>query len=101
VTDQLRGSSAHRVEIFWHFATECQLTLAEGTATATRDGVALVLRWPAPLTARLVCGRENPPLGWVSDRFDTKTPTQTLVCSGTGGAGWQGLTTIQISLPAA
>jgi hypothetical protein len=100
VTDQLRGSSAHRVEIFWHFAPECQLTLAEETATATREGVVLVLRWPAPLTARLVRGSENPPLGWVSDRFDAKTPTQTLVCSGTVGARWQGLTTIQISLPA-
>jgi hypothetical protein len=100
VTDQLRGSSAHRIEIFWHFATECQLTLAEETATATREDVRLVLRWPAPLTARLVRGNENPPLGWVSERFDAKTPTQTLVLSGMVGAGWQGLSTIQIWLPA-
>ena len=100
VTDQLRGSSAHRVEIFWHFASECQLTLAEETATATREGVVLVLRWPAPLTARLVRGSENPPLGWVSDRFDAKAPTHTLVFSGTVCPGWQGLSTIQISLPA-
>jgi len=100
VTDKLRGSSAHRVEIFWHFASECQLTLAEETATATREGVVLVLRWPAPLTARLVRGSENPPLGWVSDRFDAKAPTHTLVFSGTVCPGWQGLSTIQISLPA-
>src|SRR5262250_2151104 len=59
VTDQLRGSSAHRVEIFWHFATECQLTLAEESATATRDAVVLLLHWPAPLTARVVRGSEH------------------------------------------
>jgi hypothetical protein len=100
VTDHLRGSSAHQVEIFWHFAKECQVTLAEETVTARRDSVVLVLRWPVPLTARLVRGSEDPPLGWISDRFDEKTPTPTLIVSGTVGAQWQGVSTIQVSLPA-
>jgi len=59
-----------------------------------------VLRWPVPLTARLVRGSEDPPLGWISDRFDEKTPTPTLIVSGTVGAQWQGVSTIQVSLPA-
>jgi hypothetical protein len=99
VTDQLRSSSAHRVEIFWHFAQECLVTLGEGAATITRDGVRLVLRWPAPLSARLVRGSSDLPLGWISERFDQKNPTGTLVISGTVGADWQGVSTLQISLP--
>ena len=99
VTDQLRSSSAHQVEIFWHFAQECVVTLGEGAATITREGVRLVLRWPAPLSARVVRGSSDPPLGWISERFDQKSPTDTLVVSGTVGADWQGVSTLQVSLP--
>jgi len=97
VTDQLRGSSTHQVEMFWHFAKECQVTLGEATATAMREGIGLVLRWPAPLTARLVRGSSEPPLGWISERFDQKSPIDTLVVAGTVAGDWQGVSTLQIS----
>lgn len=97
VTDHIQSAAAHHVEIFWHFAEECRLTLHAGAARATRDGVELVLLWPASLQARLVRGSEDPPLGWISHRFDEKVPGDVLVVSGRVPGGWRGVTTIQIS----
>jgi hypothetical protein len=98
VTDQIRCASVHRLEIFWHFAEECRVTLDDDAARATRDGVALELRWPAPLHARLVRGSVDPPLGWISHRFDERVPADTLVVSGTVTGDWQGVSTIKISV---
>jgi hypothetical protein len=51
--------------------------------TARHGGVTLALSMPgvdwAPSLAR---GLEIPPLGWVSRRFDEKTPTTTVVWRG-------------------
>jgi hypothetical protein len=30
----------------------------------------------------VVAGREDPPLGWISRRYDEKTPSPTIVCRG-------------------
>lgn len=98
VTDHIHCTSVHHIEIFWHFASECLVMLDGDTATATYDGVELVLRWPAPLTARLARGSADPPLGWISQRFDEKVPADTLVVSGTVAGDWQGVSTIKISL---
>ena len=96
VTDQLDCARSHQVEIFWHFARQCRVRADDHAAAVTRDGVELVLRWPTALTARLVCASADPPLGWISDRFDEKAPTHTLVVSGRVGAGWRGVTTVAI-----
>jgi hypothetical protein len=98
VTDQLHCAATHHIEIFWHFAKECLVRLESDTATVTRDAVELVLRWPAPLTARLARGSTDPAVGWISDRFDQKVPGDTLIVSGRIGAEWRGVSTIELSL---
>jgi hypothetical protein len=59
--------------------------------------VTLTLSWPALFNARLVRGIEQPPQGWVSERFDTKVAADTLIVSGTASSDWRGLTTLQLS----
>jgi hypothetical protein len=97
VTDSLVGVGTHYVEIFWHFARECVVTLNGDAARAVRPEVAITLRWPQPLQAHVVHGRAEPCMGWVSQRFDEKAPADTLVICGEVGADWQGVSTLTIS----
>jgi Heparinase II/III-like protein/Heparinase II/III N-terminus len=97
VTDQIHSASVHQIEIFWHFAQECVVTLAGDAARATRDGVELMLQWPAPLHAQLVRGSTDPTRGWISHRFDEKVPADTLVVSGRVQGDWRGVSSIKIS----
>jgi hypothetical protein len=101
VTDHVDCRSEHDIEIFWHFAPECLVTLEGDAARVTRDGVGIVLRWPAPLRAGLMRGSVDPVQGWISERFDEKAPGNTLVVSGRIAGSWQGVSTIEISLPVA
>ena len=98
ITDHLQCAAPHSIDIFWHFAQECRLTLEGDAARLTRDGVELELRWPATLHARLLRGSVDPIQGWISERFDEKMPGDALVVSGTVAADWQGVSTINISL---
>ena len=97
VTDHIHCASQHSIEIFWHFAEGCRLTLGNDAARITRDGAELELRWPKTLHARLVRGSVEPIQGWISQRFDQKVPGDTLVVSGTVTGPWQGVTTITLS----
>jgi hypothetical protein len=97
VVDRIQSAGVHHVQIFWHFAEECRVTLHAEAAMATRDDVELLLHWPAPLQARLVQGSKDPPLGWISQRFDEKVPGNTLVVSGSVPRDWWGVSTIKIS----
>ena len=87
VWDELLCSGTHGVEIFWHFAPECQVTCEEQRVIAERDGAGVELEAPPGLAVSLVRGR-NPqsdggrPLGWVSRGFDLKAPAMTAVFAG-------------------
>ena len=96
VTDQLRCSAQHFVEIFWHFAAECRLRLCGEVALATLAGVGLKLKWPATLHARLAHGCADPIEGWISPRLGERIPGATLVVSGKVGADWEGVTTVEV-----
>jgi hypothetical protein len=97
VTDQILSASVHHIEILWHFAQGCVVTLEGETARATRNGVELRLQWPVSLQAQLVRGSTDPAQGWVSHRFDEKVPADTLVVSGRVQGGWRGVSTLTIS----
>jgi hypothetical protein len=97
VTDRLVGGGTHYVEIFWHFARECVVTLNGYEARAVRGEVDITLRWPQPLQAQVVHGRAEPCMGWVAERFDEKAPADALVVCGEVGADWQGTSTLTIS----
>jgi len=87
VCDELLCSGAHTVEIFWHFAPQCQVIQKDGRVVAEREGVAVEIEPPKALTVSLVRGRDPEegglrPLGWVSSGFDLKVPATTAVFAG-------------------
>lgn len=83
VTDTLDCSDEHLVELHWHFSEACIVTVMAGRVIARHGAVTLEMSMPGvdwvPSLAR---GLEIPPLGWVSRRFDEKTPTTTVVWRG-------------------
>lgn len=83
VEDTLACAQAHTVEQFWHFAEDVAVQLDGHTVQATKAGWSLTLELdPSWSEVASVRGREAPPLGWISRRFDVKVPTATVVCSG-------------------
>jgi hypothetical protein len=97
VTDQMVCAAEHGIEIFWHFAEECVLTLSDAVAVAVHGPVTVTLRWPEELRAELARAQEEPCLGWVSRRFGHKAPTYCLVLSGRVAPNWRGTTTLDLS----
>ncbi|MBL8270352.1 alginate lyase family protein [Steroidobacter sp.] len=89
VTDELLGSGAHEVELFWHFAEQCSV-IADGRAVRVTCGdVLLSMILPEGLRCSVYRGVERPqPHGWISRSFDAKLPTTTIVANGpiNGGA---------------
>lgn len=73
VTDTLECRAAHDIEIAWHFDERCAVRAENATLRATRGmcGLRLVCD-DAALVPDLCSGRADPPLGWVSRRFDRK-----------------------------
>ena len=96
VTDTLDCVREHDLELFWHFAEDCEVSQTEGIVLARKQRVGLKISCPPGLELRLISGQDSPPLGWVSRRFDEKCPCVTAVARGRGGAGWNGRTTIDI-----
>ncbi|MGH9644250.1 MAG: alginate lyase family protein [Terriglobales bacterium] len=97
VTDSIVCKASHRVELFWHFAEECALTLSNDSVVAARGAIALTLQWPTGLSADLVRGRDSPCLGWLSRHLGHKTPSYSLVVAGEVPANWRGVTRLGIS----
>lgn len=79
VIDELFCQGSHQVEIFWHFAPDCSVSHTGNRVVAAASGTSLSLESPPALLCELARGRETPPLGWVSPRFDTRMPSHTLV----------------------
>ena len=96
VEDELNSRGTHVVEIFWHFSEQCTVTLAEGRAAVRCGEMSLVLTWPVDLSAKVVRGQEDPPLGWRSKAYDARIPIDTLVVFGSADGNWRGTTTIEI-----
>jgi hypothetical protein len=82
ISDELSCAATHSVAIHWHFAPECTVELRERTVIATRSNARIRLLCPGKLEPTLVRGRERPPLGWYSSRFDVKLPATTAVFAG-------------------
>jgi hypothetical protein len=79
VVDELFCRGPHDLEMFWHFAEGCEVTLDGAHVTAVRGGALLEMQLPQDTRCELVRGREDAPLGWISRRFDERTPTSTLL----------------------
>jgi len=80
IEDQLKMRGAHEVELMFHCSESCQVRpTAEGFAL-TREGRTLELALPGVdgAQARIFRGSTDPILGWISRRFDEKTPSSTI-----------------------
>lgn len=82
VEDTLDGIGRHLVEIFWHLAEDCAVEAAQDGWAVRAGAVAARLRMPDALQTEAVRGREAPPLGWISRKFDEKQPITTLTGRG-------------------
>jgi Heparinase II/III-like protein/Heparinase II/III N-terminus len=79
VVDRLLCDGPHVVERCWHFSEECRVTLEGSSVIAEHGPVRVTLR---PVEAvgevRMLKGSEDPPAGWISRRFDVKSPTNSV-----------------------
>jgi hypothetical protein len=96
VTDYLQCAGKHHVDVLWHFAPDCALSLEGEVVTAARAAARLRLRWPKHLRGEVVRGQVQPCMGWFSAHYDEKTPSPTLVLSGEIAGSWQATTEMQI-----
>ncbi len=81
VDDVLECLGAHALEVFWHFDPRCQLRLDGHVLQVSGSGFTLEMRLPSlpGASVQLVCGSEDPPLGWISHRFDEKQAAPSVV----------------------
>jgi len=82
VEDTIECRASHDIEVCWHFSDRCEVAVCGTRVYAKAGGVRLSVSpgegAPAP---RVICGQTNPPGGWISYSYDTKTPISTVVWS--------------------
>lgn len=79
ITDRLECKDNHEVELFWHFAPECNVRQEDLLVVATRAKRTISFGFSGmACNASLFRGDDALPLGWVSERFDEKVPATTL-----------------------
>ncbi|MFL6711721.1 MAG: alginate lyase family protein [Sulfurifustis sp.] len=80
VVDTLVCGDRHCVERYWHFAEDVDVVVKpDGAIEATKNGCGLRLTPQSPVSARTHRGALSPRAGWISRRFDVKTPASTVV----------------------
>ena len=79
--DRLEMSGEHEIELFFHCSERCTVSPTEDGYAIEQGGTTLWLRLPRALgaTSRVLVGSHAPISGWVSRRFDAKTPAPTIV----------------------
>jgi hypothetical protein len=100
VVDELFGRAEHALEMFWHFAEGCEVTLDGEQATVRRGTAQLTMQLPPGLRCELVRGREAVPLGWISRRFDERVPSPTLALHGAIRGNVRLVTRIELTVAA-
>jgi len=79
VVDVLECRDSHDIELFWHFAENCEVELTNRGVCASNSGYKLYMDLdPATENITLFKGDEIVPAGWISRRMDEKTPTTTV-----------------------
>jgi hypothetical protein len=83
VVDTLTCKGAHQVELFWHFSETCWVQVMGNEISAGCDNQSVTMRMPGCDWAPVVeSGQEDPPMGWISRRFDQKCHSPSVVWSG-------------------
>lgn len=80
VIDTLECRGEHEVERYWHFAEHCRVQVAGLGLRVESHGISLSFRaddGAGQIDLRV--GQESPPCGWISRRYDEKSPTATAI----------------------
>jgi len=102
VEDTLECAAPHAVQLHWHLSEHCLARVAGRAVEIERDGMRLRIDCPPELEPpQLVAGREVPPLGWVSPRFDEKRPAMVAQCAGPIAGRTRLLTVLTVALDGA
>lgn len=80
VEDSLECHATHDIEWHWHLAAGCEVAIDADSVLVSCGNVKMTITMPqSPAVPGVAFGQEEPPLGWVSYRFDEKQPSPTLV----------------------
>lgn len=80
VEDTLDCAGTHDIEIFWHFAETCQVSVNGEEVVALCPGTRLEMSMrDVVCVAELRIGCEAGPCGWISRRLDRKVPAPSVV----------------------
>lgn len=80
VEDILECQGEHTVESWWHFGETCAVTLhAEGAEVRSGPVRMALMRRESGTSPEFVSGVEQPAAGWISRRFDERSPSPCLV----------------------
>ncbi len=96
ITYHLTCRETHTVDFFWHFAEHCAVTLHGRDAAVENGPVGLRITLPQGFEVSVAHGQDDPPLGWISRRYDEKTACATLWARGKICGTWTGLTVMTI-----
>lgn len=95
VRDTLQCKGRHQVEIYWHCHEDTEVSIEDGGVKIVRGLHYIMLCLSDQrFSVRLAKGEDQPPLGWVSRRFDYKIPSTSIVWSGEV----EGLSVLETSL---
>ncbi len=78
VLDTLQCKGEHFLEFFWHIDEHCTVSIASNTVSIRRGRSLVKITMLGVGEPQLVRGQEEPPLGWISRRFDAKTASPTI-----------------------
>jgi hypothetical protein len=83
IADTLTCNRPHMVEIFWHFAEACRVQVRGNEISAGCGNQSATMLMPGCDWSPVVkSGKEDPPMGWISRRFDQKCHSPSVVWSG-------------------
>lgn len=103
IRDTLECRGSHDVEVHWHFAEHCDVTLEADSVLVRQGNVRLRISLAgAAFEPECVIGQVTPPLGWLSRHFDAKCPSPTVRWRGKvmGPTRWTTRFDVEITPPA-
>lgn len=82
IKDCIEAESLHDICMYFHLAPECNIMETKTNRwNISNNGKTIRLMVDEQFECEVVKGSEDPICGWVSKRYDSKIPTNTIVCS--------------------
>lgn len=84
IRDSFVGEGVHAFDFRFHLHPDAVAECGEDWVVISRGGDRLFLKICNQKDYQLICGQENPPMGWFSPRYGVKVPAGVLRCSARG-----------------